>query len=131
MYYQLNFAQKGILPSVVTACASATNAIGDAFRHIRDGYAEIMCTGGSEALLLNSGIGGFTSMKALTECNNPKRASIPFDKERSGFVMGEGSGAFNFRGTGACKSTWCQNLCRSCRICATCDAFHMINLPVP
>ena len=112
----IELGAKGICTSVVTACASATNAIGDAFRHIRDGYAEIMCTGGSEASVTELGIGGFTSMKALTECNNPKRASIPFDKERSGFVMGRRKRRFNFRGTGACKSTWCQNLCRSCRI---------------
>ena len=82
----IELGAKGICTSVVTACASATSAIGDAFRHIRDGYAEIMCTGGSEASVTELGIGGFTSMKALTECNNPKRASIPFDKERSGFV---------------------------------------------
>lgn len=77
---------------VVTACAGGTNAIGDAFRHIRDGYAKGMICGGTEASITALGIGGFTSLHALSTAKNPARASIPFDKERSGFVMGEGVG---------------------------------------
>ena len=81
----------GSCQALVTACASATNAIGEAFRHIKDGYADIMFAGGSEASITELSIGGFTSMKALCTSTDPNRASIPFDKERSGFVMGEGS----------------------------------------
>ncbi len=77
---------------IVTACASSTDAIGESFRKIKGGYMDIMLTGGAEASITPLGIGGFTSMTALSDSNDPNRASIPFDKERSGFVMGEGSG---------------------------------------
>lgn len=83
---------KGMCNCVVTACAGGTNAIGDAFHHIRDGYAEVMMCGGTEASITPFGIGGFTSLKALNTSTDPNRASIPFDAERSGFVMGEGAG---------------------------------------
>ena len=81
--------------ATVSACASSTNAINDAFTYIRLGKADIMLTGGSEAAVVESGIGGFNAMKALSERNDsPETASRPFDKDRGGFVMGEGSGAF-------------------------------------
>lgn len=83
---------QGLCTCPVTACASGTNAIGDAFRNIRDGYQDVMIAGGCEASVTPLGIGGFTSMKALSDATDPKRASIPFDKERNGFVMGEGAG---------------------------------------
>lgn len=83
---------KGSCQCVVTACASGTNAIGEAFRQIRDGYADVYLTGGTESTISKLGIGGFTSMKALSETEDPKKASIPFDKNRNGFVMGEGAG---------------------------------------
>jgi 3-oxoacyl-[acyl-carrier-protein] synthase II len=82
----------GMCTCVVTACASSNNAIGDAFRHIRDGYATIMVCGGAESCITELGIGGFASMKALNTTSDVSRASIPFDKERNGFVMGEGAG---------------------------------------
>lgn len=82
----------GMCSCVVTACAGGTNAIGDGFRHIRDGYAEVMVCGGTESCITEFGIGGFTSLKALSQSEDPNRASIPFDKERNGFVMGEGAG---------------------------------------
>ena len=88
----IEFGFKGSCESIVTACASGTNAIGEAFRQIRDGYADVFLTGGTESCISPLGIGGFTSMKALSESTDPKRASIPFDKERDGFVMGEGAG---------------------------------------
>ena len=69
----------------------ATNAIGEAYRHIKHGYADIMFAGGSEAPITELSVGGFTSMKALSLSQNPNRASIPFDKKRDGFVMGEGA----------------------------------------
>ena len=76
----------------VTACASSTDAIGESFRKIKDGYMDVIFTGGAEASITPLGIGGFTSMTALNTQNDVNRASIPFDKERSGFVMGEGAG---------------------------------------
>lgn len=83
---------KGICTSIVTACASGSNAIGEAFHRIRDGYEDVMMCGGAEGCICDLGLGGFTVMKALNTGNDPSRASIPFDAERSGFVMGEGSG---------------------------------------
>lgn len=88
----IKLGAKGMCTCVVTACAGGSNAIGDAFRMIRDGYQELMLAGGSEAAVTKLAIGGFTSMKALCESDDPTRASIPFDAERSGFVMGEGAG---------------------------------------
>ena len=88
----IRFGLKGMCTCPVTACAGGTNAVGDAFHYIRDGYAEVMLCGGTEASITPMSIGGFTSMKALTQTEDPDRASIPFDAERSGFVMGEGAG---------------------------------------
>jgi len=82
----------GIATASVTACASAANTIGEAFRAIRDGYLEAAITGGSEASVIPLGLGGFNVMQALNKTNDPSNASIPFDKNRSGFVMGEGAG---------------------------------------
>ena len=82
----------GNVSSVVTACAAATNAIGEAFHRIRDGYEDVMAAGGSEAAVTPVAIAGFASMRALHEGEEPNRASIPFDADRKGFVMGEGAG---------------------------------------
>ena len=92
----IQYGFRGMSSCVVTACAGGTNAVGDAFRHIRDGYAEVMLCGGGEAAITPLAMGGFTAMKALYEGQDPLRASIPFDAERSGFVMGEGAGALLF-----------------------------------
>jgi len=86
--YQCN----GYVSSAVTACAAGTNAIGDAFNRIRYGYEDIMITGGAESSICKIGIAGFQSIKALATTEDPNRASIPFDAERKGFVMGEGAG---------------------------------------
>lgn len=84
---------KGPNGCTVTACATGTNSIGDAFRIIRDGEAEVMIAGGSEAAITPLGLGGFCAMKALSDRNDePYRACRPFDREREGFVMGEGAG---------------------------------------
>lgn len=88
----ITYHAQGLCTCPVTACAGGTNAIGDAFRNIRDGYQDVMIAGGCEASVTPLGIGGFTSMKALSDATDPNRASIPFDKERNGFVMGEGAG---------------------------------------
>lgn len=83
---------KGNCSGIVTACAASTNAIGEAFHRIRDGYEDVIATGGSEAAITPVAIAGFASMRALHQGEDPNRASIPFDLERSGFVMGEGAG---------------------------------------
>lgn len=83
---------QGSCTCVVTACASGANAVGEAFRQIRDGYLDIMLCGGTESSITPLAFGGFTSMRALSESTDPLRASIPFDAERKGFVMGEGAG---------------------------------------
>lgn len=87
------FGAKGINETVVTACASGTNAIGDAFKAIQRGDADIIITGGTEAAITPMALAGFSSLKALSTNNdNPSEASRPFDKNRDGFVMGEGAG---------------------------------------
>ncbi|WP_314208707.1 beta-ketoacyl-ACP synthase II [Vagococcus salmoninarum] len=83
---------KGICTSIVTACASGTNAIGEAFRSIKHGYSDIILAGGAEATICEIGIAGFAALTALSPEPDPAKASIPFDKDRSGFVMGEGGG---------------------------------------
>ncbi len=83
---------KGESFAIVTACASATHSIGEAYRLIKHGYQDIMIAGGTEASITPMGIAGFTNIKALSQSTDRLRASIPFDKERSGFVMGEGAG---------------------------------------
>src|ERR1700730_17186644 len=80
--------------AVVSACASSTNAIMEAFNLIRLGVADIILSGGSEAVVSEAGVGGFNAMKALSERNDdPQTACRPYDKDRDGFVMGEGAGA--------------------------------------
>lgn len=86
------FGLKGKNIDVVTACATGTNSIGEAFRSIQYGEADIMVAGGCEAAICPLGIAGFSSLTALSTCEDPARCSIPFDRDRSGFVMGEGAG---------------------------------------
>ena len=87
----IQFGLKGKSLNVVTACATGTNSIGEAFRTIQYGDAEVMVAGGAESSITPVGIAGFAALTALTSSEDPARCSIPFDKERSGFVMGEGS----------------------------------------
>ncbi|MGL5676017.1 MAG: beta-ketoacyl-ACP synthase II [Cellulosilyticaceae bacterium] len=83
---------KGICTTIVTACASATHCIGEAFRALQKGTNEVILAGGAEATVTPLGIAGFQALTALSKSSDPTRASIPFDKERNGFVMGEGAG---------------------------------------
>lgn len=87
----IQFGLRGKSLNVVTACATGTNSIGEAFRSIQYGEAEVMLAGGAEGSVTPIGIAGFTALTALSSCEDVKRCSIPFDKERSGFVMGEGA----------------------------------------
>ena len=88
----IELGAKGESISMVTACASGTHCIGESFRMIKNGYQNIVISGGTEASITPVGIAGFTNIKALSQATDKNRASIPFDKERSGFVMGEGAG---------------------------------------
>ena len=115
----------GMCTCPVTACASGTNAIGDAFRQIRDGYADVMLCGGSEASITSLGIGGFTSLKALCQATDPNRASIPFDKERSGFVMGEGAGILILEEYEHAVNGGAKIYCEVAGYGANCDAHHI------
>lgn len=116
---------KGMCNCVVTACAGGTNAIGDAFHHIRDGYAEVMMCGGAEASITPFAIGGFTSLKALNTSTDPKRASIPFDAQRSGFVMGEGAGVLVLEEYEHAVNRGAHIYCEIVGYGANCDAHHI------
>ena len=115
----------GMCTCPVTACAGGTNAVGDAFRQIRDGYQEVVLCGGAEASITPFGIGGFAAMKALNTTDNPDRASIPFDKERSGFVMGEGAGALVLEEYEHAVKRGAKIYCEIVGYGATCDANHV------
>ncbi|NBJ94002.1 beta-ketoacyl-ACP synthase II [Parablautia muri] len=88
----IQFGLKGKSINVVTACATGTHSIGEAFRSIQYGEADVMAAGGTESSITPLGIGGFCALKALSNVDNPDKCSLPFDKNRSGFVMGEGAG---------------------------------------
>lgn len=120
----------GMCTSIVTACASAANAIGDSFRHIRDGYGDVMVAGGAEAAITPLCIGGFTSLKAMTSATDPNRASIPFDAERSGFVMGEGAGALILEEYEHARKRGAHIYAEFVGYGANCDAYH-ITAPSP
>ena len=126
----IRFGMQGLCSSVVTACASGTNAIGDSFRNIRDGYEDVMIAGGSEAAITELSIGGFTSMKALCTAQDPNRASIPFDKERSGFVMGEGAGILVLEELEHAKARGAHIYGEIVGYGVSCDAYH-ITAPTP
>lgn len=121
----IKYGFHGMCTCVVTACAGATNAIGDAFRQVRDGYHDVMLCGGSEASITPLGIGGFSSMMALSTATDPSRASIPFDKERSGFVMGEGAGVLVLEEYEHAVKRGAKIYCEMVGYGATCDANHV------
>jgi len=120
----------GMCTCPVTACASGTNAVGDAFRHLRDGYADVALCGGAEATITSLAIGGFTSLHALHTGQDPLRASIPFDAERSGFVMGEGAGALVLEEYTHALRRGATILAEVAGYGASCDAHH-ITAPSP
>lgn len=121
----LKFGLKGKCTNVVTACATGTHAIGDAMRAIQCGDADVMVAGGTEAAISPIGIGGFSALKALTTCDDPKRASIPFDKDRSGFVMGEGAGVLVLESLEHALQRGATILAELGGYGATCDAYHI------
>lgn len=116
---------KGKCTNVVTACASGTNCIGDALRAIQYGDAEVMFAGGAESCICPTGVAGFTALTALTESEDPKRASIPFDKERSGFVLGEGAGVVILEELEHAKARNAKIYAEVVGYGSTADAFHI------
>lgn len=121
----IRYGAKGPAISMVTACASGTNAIGEAYRMIKHGYSDVMIAGGTEASITRAGLAGFANMKALSTSNDPKRASIPFDKERDGFVMGEGSGVIILENLEHALKRGAKIYAEIVGYGATCDAYHM------
>ncbi|MGO2602614.1 MAG: beta-ketoacyl-ACP synthase II, partial [Alkalibacterium gilvum] len=121
---------KGPNLSIVTACASGNNSIGEAFRQIKHGYADYMLAGGSEASLNEIGMSGFAALNALSTSNNPDEASIPFDKKRHGFVMGEGAGIIILESLTSAKERGAHIYAEIVGYGATADSFHM-TAPTP
>lgn len=121
---------EGSCHCMVTACASATDSIGAAFRQIRDGYQDLILAGGAEASITPLGLGGFSAMKALSFSDEISRACIPFDKERNGFVMGEGSGILVLEEYEHAKNRRAPIYAEVVGYASTCDAFH-ITAPDP
>ena len=126
----IRFGLKGYCYAPVTACAGGTNAIGDAFHRIRDGYEDLAIAGGAESCISPLGVGGFTSMKALTTATDPNRASIPFDAERGGFVIGEGAGLLVLEELEHAKARGARIYAEVVGYGANCDAHH-ITAPAP
>lgn len=109
---------------VVTACATSTHAIGEAYRAIKYGYADAIIAGGAEATINPLAIGGFTNCKALSKSSDPKRASLPFDAERKGFVIGEGAGIVILEEYEHAKASGAKIYGEICGYGNTCDAYH-------
>ena len=121
----ITYGLKGMCSCVVTACAAGTNAVGDAYRNIKDGYLDMIVCGGAEASITTFGIGGFTALQALSTNTDPNRASIPFDKERNGFVMGEGAGILVLEEYEHAKARGAKIYCEIAGYGANCDAHHI------
>src|SRR5699024_7989743 len=124
------FGFKAMYTCPVTACAGGSNAVGDAFRHIRDGYADIALCGGAEAAVTPLSIGGFATMRALHVGDDPNRASIPFDGERDSFVMGEGADILLLEEYEHAVARGAKIYAEVVGYGATCDAYH-ITAPAP
>ena len=121
----IQFGLRGKNINVVTACATGTHSIGEAYRTIQWSDADVMVAGGTEAAITPTGFGGFAALTALTSSTDPKRCSIPFDKERSGFVMGEGAGVVVLEELEHAKARGAKILAEVVGYGATGDAFHI------
>lgn len=115
----------GVCKCVITACASSNDAIGDAYREIKFGYQDVMLAGGAEAAITPFAIGGFQALTALSTTEDPARASIPFDKDRNGFVMGEGAGILVLESLEHAQKRGATILAEIVGYGNTCDAHHM------
>ncbi len=119
------FKARNTSQAIVTACSSGTNAIGNAFEYIKEGKAEAMIAGGTEASVNEIGISGFAAITALSKTEDPMKASIPFDKDRNGFVMGEGSGTLVLESYDHAKARGTKILAEIVGYGTTSDAYHM------
>ena len=126
----IDIGAKGESMAMVTACASGTHCIGESFRMIKHGYQDVVLAGGTEAGITPLSIAGFTNIKALTKAEDKNRASIPFDKERSGFVMGEGAGVVVLEEYEHAKARGAKIYAEIVGYGATSDAYH-ITSPAP
>lgn len=121
----IRFNAKGVSLSVISACATGTHAIGEAFHAIKDGYADAIIAGGAEATIAPLTIAGFQNIKALSTCEDPKKASRPFDKNRDGFIMSEGSGILVLEEYEHAKARGAKIYAEFCGYGNTCDAHHV------
>lgn len=121
----MRFGCKNAVTPAVTACASGSNAIGEALRAIRHGYAEVMIAGGAEAAINALSVAGFMNMQALSLATDPLAASLPFDARRGGFVIGEGAGALILETYEHAIARGAKIYAELCGYGSTCDAYHM------
>ncbi|WP_373752185.1 beta-ketoacyl-ACP synthase II, partial [Jeotgalibaca porci] len=121
----IKIGAKGTSLDIVTACASATNSIGEAYRNIKHGYSDAIVAGGAEGTICKIGIAGFAALTALSESTDPDRASIPFDKERNGFVMGEGAGVLLLESLEHAQKRGANILAEVVGYGTNSDAYHM------
>ncbi|MBF8970853.1 beta-ketoacyl-ACP synthase II [Streptococcus sp. NLN76] len=126
----LKIGAQGVCKSVTTACASANDAIGEAFREIKYGHQDVVLAGGSEASITRIGIGGFNALTALSTTEDPARSAIPFDKDRNGFVMGEGAGVLVIESLEHAQKRGATILAEIVGYGSNCDAYHMTT-PTP
>lgn len=121
----IHFNAQNICTSIVTACATGTNAIGEAFRQVKEGHAKVMIAGGSEASVNEIGIAGFAALTALSQATNPLEASLPFDKARQGFVLGEGGATLVLEELEHAQKRGANILGEIVGYGATSDAYHI------
>lgn len=121
----IRFGCKGATLPVVTACATSTNAVGEAYRAVKHGYADVIIAGGAEATIVPLAVAGFTNCQALSLTENPEEASIPFDARRNGFVMGEGAGMLILEEYEHAVSRGAKIYAEIKGYGNTCDAYHM------
>ena len=121
----IRYGCQGPALPAVSACASGTNALGEAYRAIKDGYADVMISGGTEAAVTRSSVAGFIKMQALNQTNDVTRASLPFHKDRGGFVIGEGAGAMVLEEYEHAKARGAKVYAEFTGYGSTCDAHHM------
>lgn len=126
----IRFGAKGSCLSLVTACATSSNALGEALRAIRHGYADAIIAGGSDAAITPMSVAGFANMTALSSADDPNAASLPFDKRRAGFIIGEGAGAVILEEYEHAKARGAKIYAEFAGYGSTCDAYH-ITAPDP
>ena len=126
----LRIGARGVCKSITTACASSNDAIGEAFREIKFGYHDVILAGGAESTINEIGIGGFNALTALSTTEDPDRSAIPFDKDRNGFVMGEGAGVLVLESLEHAQKRGATILAEVVGYGSNCDAYHQTT-PTP